>query len=403
MHSSGASRSPKLTPPDSATALVAFAAFLSYACGGCLSNEYVIPKAELGRLASLPPEQRGQSVHVVQELGERRSDAIDTTQPPPQPQAYGQGEYGPPEGYVESGPQVGVGVIIAPPIIVAPLPGPHMVPGPRGPMAGVPGRPIPPPRAAPPGRGGKVGNTGGGGKDELVALIVVLAVLATVGMIATEGVRYDGTVAMYPWQGVHLKNAGGQEREVPLAQLTQADVASSSEAVVKDDEGWGMMRLGRAPLDRRGFAWKMNLGILHSTCACLDADGVAADIQLGYFPHPMIGILADWSPAGGSDVNGDSFSRHGLALEAQFFPLGVWRLHLGGFGHAGVVYADDAAAGARHGAAFGGGAMLELALTTRLALTARFDYSSAKVATQIGAVGEGWQGAETFTVGIAIY
>jgi len=46
-------------------ALVAFAAFLSYACGGCLSNEYVIPKSELARLAQLPPEQRGQSVQIV--------------------------------------------------------------------------------------------------------------------------------------------------------------------------------------------------------------------------------------------------------------------------------------------------------------------------------------------------
>jgi hypothetical protein len=416
MHSSGASSGPKLSP-NRATALLAFAAFLSYACGGCLSNEYVIPRAELGRLASLPPEQRGQSVRVVQQLGDRRSDALDTSgtaQPPPQQQGYAEGYedgYGPqsppPEGYVESGPQVGVGVIIAPippPLFPPPLPGPNLVrsvPGARGPVAGLPGRPIAPPRAAPAGRGGKLGSgtKGGGGKDDLIALLVVFAVLATVGMIATEGVRYDGTVAMYPWQGVHLKNANGQEREVPLAQLTQADVTTSSEAVVMDDEGWGLMRLGRAPLNRQGFAWKMNLGILHSTCACLDGNGFAADIQLGYFPHPMLGLLADWSPAGGSDVNGDSFSRHNLALEAQFFPLGIGRLHLGGFGHAGVVYADDATGGARHGAAFGGGAMLELALTTRLALTARFDYTSAKIAP----IDQGWQGAETFSVGIAIY
>ena len=47
----------------------------------------------------------------------------------------------------------------------------------------------------------------------------------------------------------------------------------------------------------------------------------------------------------------------------------------------------------------GGGAMLELSLTTRLALTARFDYTSAK----IGLSDQPWQGAETFTMGIAIY
>jgi hypothetical protein len=410
-------RTPALSPRSTlsarhtTTALVAFAAFLSYACGGCLSNEYVIPKSELARLASLPPEQRGQSVRVVQQLGDRRADAIDTSQPqqPPQAQAYGQDGYAqqepPPEGYVDSGPQVGVGVIIAPPLplvppLVPPLPGVgRAMPGPRGPVAGVPGRPMAPPRAAPPAKsGGKLGS-GSSGKDELVALIVFVALAATVGMIATEGTRYDGTVAMYPWQGVHLKDAGGQEREVPLAQLTQADVASSAEAKVMDDEGWGMMRLGRAPLNRQGFAWKMNLGILHSTCACLNADGVAADLQFGYFPHSMLGILANWSPAGGSDVDGNSFSRHNLSLEAQFFPLSIWRLHLGGFGHAGVMYANHDVTGAKNGPAFGGGAMLELSLTTRLALTARFDYTSAKV----GLADQPWQGAESFTFGIAIY
>jgi hypothetical protein len=388
------------------TTLVAFAAFLSYACGGCLSNEYVIPKSELVRLASLPPEQRGQSVRVVQDLGERRGDPIDTSQPPAQ--AYPQQDYAqqgpPPEGYVESGPQVGVGVgvmiaPIPPPLFPfgPPLPGvAHASPIPRGPVGGPPRAPTP---RRPGGHVGNLGSGGGSGNDQLVALLIVFAVLATVGMVATEGVRYDGTVAMYPWQGVHLRNAAGQQREVPLAQLTPADVASATEAKVMDDEGWGMMRLGRGPLDRRGLAWKMNVGLLHSSCDCLVADGVAGDVQLGYFPHQMLGILASWAPSGGTDVNGNSFYRHGLALEAQFFPIDLSRLHLGAFAHGGVVYANDDIGGTRNGPAFGGGAMLELSLTARLALTARFDYTSAKTAP----LGAGWQGTESFTAGVAIY
>jgi hypothetical protein len=43
--------------------------YLSLACGGCVSNEYVIAKRELTRLAGLPASQRGARVHVVQELG----------------------------------------------------------------------------------------------------------------------------------------------------------------------------------------------------------------------------------------------------------------------------------------------------------------------------------------------
>lgn len=390
---------------NTTTALIAFAAFLSYACGGCLSNEYVIPKTELARLASLSGQQRGESVHVVQQVGERRSDAIDTSQPAG-PSPYAQEGYAQGGPTVEGEPNLGVGVAVGIALAPAPLPPPGPpLPGhvgrplPRGPVAGTPPRPAPPPRKST-GHGGSLGNGGGGGgKDDLVALLVVFAVLATVGMVATEGARYDGTVAMVPWQGVHLKDAAGQEREVPLAQLTPADVASTSEARVMDDEGWGMMRIARGPLDRRGFAWKMDLGLLHSSCGCLVADGVAADIQLGYFPHSRFGILADWSPGGGSDANGKSFYRHNLGLEAQFFPVTLSRLHLGGFAHGGMVYANDDAGGTRNGPALGGGAILEVSLTARLALTVRFDYTSAKTAPG----GAGWQGAESFTAGVAIY
>jgi len=390
-------------------ALVAFAAFLSFACGGCLSNEYVIPKTELARLAQLPPEQRGQNVQIVQEIGDRRAEAIDTTQPPPpQENPQGQGYGPPPAGYVEEGPEahVGVAVIIAPfpPVPMGPpLPGPGMgpraLPGPRGPVGAVPGRaaPVAPHGPRSPAAGGsKLG--GGNSKNDLAALIIAVALVATVGMIATEGARYDGGVAMYPWQLVHLKDANGQEREVPLAQITPADVASASQAKVMDDEGWGFMRLGRRPLDRQGFAFKMDLGGLHSSSSSLSASGVGTNVQLGYFPHRTFGLLGAWAFSGGSDVDGKSYYRNNLDLEAQFFPVSVWRLHLGGFGHGGVQYANDASSGTRNGAAFGGGLILELALTTRLALTARADYTSAHVAP-----GGGWAGTEMFTAGVAIY
>ncbi len=330
-------------------ALVAFAAFLSYACGGCLSNEYVIPQKELARLAQLPPEQRGQRVQVVEEIGDRRSAAIDTTQPPPPaPQDYPQGGP-PPEGYVESegGPQVGVGVgvmIVPGPVFPAgrgpgfaggPAPGPRGLSGPRAPVTGG--------RAAPNARPAKSTGSGGGGKNDLAAFLIVVALLATVGMVATEGARYDGTVALYPWQPIHLKDASGQERELPLAQITPADAATASKAVVMDDEGWGLMRLGRRPLDRKGFAFKMDLGMMHSSCtSCLSADGFGADVQLGYFPHSMVGVLGSWAFSGGSDSASKSYYRHNLAIEVQAFPIALYRLHLGGFGHAGVQYADDA-------------------------------------------------------------
>jgi hypothetical protein len=392
-------------------ALVAFAAFLSYACGGCLSNEYVIPKTELVRLAQLPPEQRGQNVQIVQNIGERRADAIDSTQsPPPQVYAQGQGYAPPPEGYVEEAPDshvgVGVGVIIAPfpPVPLGPpLPGggagPRALPGPRGPVGGMPGRAAPTTPGGP--RSPTTGRSklsGGNSKNDLAVLIIAAALVATVGMVATEGTRYDGSVGMYPWQPVHLKDPSGQEREIPLAQITPADVASSSQAVVMDDEGWGFVRLGRRPLDRQGFAFKLDLGALHSSTSSFSANSFGTNIQLGYFPHHIFGLLGAWAFSGGSDADGKSYYRNNLAIEAQLLPVSVWRLHLGGFAHGGVQYADDAGGGTRKGAAFGGGLILELALTTRLALTARADYTSAHVAP-----GGGWAGTEMFTAGVAIY
>ena len=390
-------------------ALVAFAAFLSYACGGCLSNEYVIPQTELARLAKLPPEQRGQSVQVVEDIGARRSDAIDTTQPPPPAipsQDYAPGEP-PPEGYVqgEAEPQVGVGVgiMIVPGPVFPSGRGPGFAggtaAGPRG-LSG-PGAPVTGGRAAPNARPAKSAGRGGGGggKDDLVAFLIIVALLATIGMVATEGARYDGSVAMYPWQPIHLKDASGQEREVPLAQITPADAAAASKAVVMDDEGWGLMRLGRRPLDRKGFAFKMDVGMMHSSCtSCLSADGFGVDVQLGYFPHSMVGVLGTWAFSGGSDSDLRSYYRHNLAVEVQAFPIALYRLHLGGFGHAGVQYADDALAPARNGAAFGGGLLVEIDLTSRLALSLRGDYTSAHVSPT-----RGWAGTEMFTAGVSIY
>jgi hypothetical protein len=231
-----------------------------------------------------------------------------------------------------------------------------------------------------------------------VVFLAVVAVLATVGMVATEGARYDGDIAMYAWQPVHLRSGSGREREVPLAELTPVDAAATTEAVVMDDEGWGIMRLGRRPLDRRGFAFKMDVGGFHSSSSALDGDGMGLGLQFGYFPHHRVGLLGAWSFAGGSDSAGESFTRNNLALEAQAFPLSAWRLHLGGFVHAGTQWADDAAGGARNGLALGGGLMLEIALTTRLALVLRADHTSAKVRPE-----GGWQAGQLYTAGVAIY
>jgi len=103
--------------------------FFAPVAAGCISNEYVIPRDELHRLVMTPPELRGQQVHVIQDLGSRRADAIPTdgpdwerqVQPPPPqpaPEAWQQQpppadawqqQPPPPDGYV-GGPNVQVNI-----------------------------------------------------------------------------------------------------------------------------------------------------------------------------------------------------------------------------------------------------------------------------------------------------
>jgi len=101
---------------------------------------------------------------------------------------------------------------------------------------------------------------------------------------------------------------------------------------------------------------------------------------------------------GGTNALDQTFQRHSANIEAQFFPLQWWRIHLGGFGHGGMQVARDEF-GTRTGPAWGGGAILEFALTTRLALTGRMDYTIARTAPD----SQSWASSTTLTAGLAIY
>jgi hypothetical protein len=370
---------------------LAFAVATAFYLTGCLSNEYVIPKTELARLSRLPPEQRGQRVAVVQGIGDRRGPALDPQAPPapgyPAGPDYGQG------AYVDPGPQVGVGVMINP---LAIGPGHHASyrahPAPR-----------PVPTRAAPGAPRAVGqkpipSKGGGKSDELAALLVVMAVVVTLGAVATEGARFDGYAAMYPEQPIHLRDAGGGERVLPLAALSPADVDATVEAKVMDDEAWGLTQLDRRPLDRKGFAFKLELGSLASQSSRYDFNGMGFSPQFGYFPHHTLGLLAKSTLEWGNGAANEEVTRQSLAFELQFLPLSVWRLHFGGFGHVGTQWVSDSG-GKRSGLAMGGGAMIELALTTRLAFTLRYDYTQAK----LGDAGNQWVPVSMIGGGIAIY
>jgi hypothetical protein len=363
--------------------------YLSFACAGCLSNEYVIPKPELQRLAGLPPSQRGAEVHVVQSLGSRDEDAIDNPDAVPRQQYIDEFAV-----YDQPGAALRAAEL---PMMVANQGG---FPSPRGQH----GRPSP--KAHSSGFnpnlnfGGGGGGGGGNGGDALLILAVVLvavAVMAAAGLAVTEGLRFDGLVQLHPQQPLLLKYPDGSQQTVPLANLTALDAAVSEKALVLDDQGYGFRFDHRRPLDRAGFAFKVDFGSLSSLCACYSAMGFGSNIQFGYFPHHRVGLLGTLSVGAGKNSVGEIFQRHSANLELQYFPLSWWRLHLGGFGHLGEQVARDEF-GTRTGAAWGGGAILELALTTRLALTGRMDYTVAHTAPD-----GGWASTSVFSGGLAIY
>ncbi len=372
--------------------LAVLIAFFCYGSSGCLSNRYTISQQEVARLAQLPPQTRGDRVYVVQSIGERRDDPVDPVPVPPS-------EYDS-DAAINAGLQVGV--------LITPGSG-RSGGGFHGGYHHQGGRvatPAPPPSRHSHSGGGSTnwgsGGGGGGGKDALVAVLVIIVavvVLSAVGLAVTEGVRYDGAIQMYSEQPVHLKDAYGNEFVVPLSQLVPAHAQQMVSAEVMDDEGWGLRMVERRPLDRKGFAFKLDIGSVQAFCGtCYSAAGFAANLQLGYFPHHRAGLLATASLGGGTNALGKSFQRHTIGLEAQWFPLSLWRFHLGGFGHGGWQIGREEDSLSRAGAAFGGGAILEIALTTRFALTARADWTTANNAPE-----GGWATTQLFTGGLAIY
>jgi hypothetical protein len=384
-----------LRTPAAITAVLA----LAMSASGCLSHEYRVSHEELMRIAALPPDVRGDHVRVVQELGTRRSAPVSREAPAPQPEATGGGE-------VVVDFNVNVGGTGHGGHAHGQPPGAHSGSGrvvSAHPVGAGGGKVEPPSGQA--GGGGSLGNIssggGGGGNGEglvvLAVVVVAIAVLAVLGLAVTEGLRYDGEIAVAPGQILYLDKAT-ERLQVAVAELTPADAAlASGGAILRDDEGWGFYHWGRAPLDRRGAAFKVDFGGFETLLDNYDVAGFASHIQVGGFPCQWLGLLGSWAVTAAQDSQGNLFARHNFALEAQVFPVHLGPLSLGLFGHAGPSLATGQGGGTESSLAAGGGAMLELALTTRLALTFRADWTGTR------ATPERWTPSTTLSGGLAIY
>jgi hypothetical protein len=326
---------------------------------GCLSSTYRIPHAELEHLAQTAPADRGQHVRVVQNVG-------DQDDPPA-------------AGRVDASTTI---------IIVGDT-GPDYSGGNRGYGGGGGGRP-----------GGGMRPGGGSGKsgklaaDDSKAWLVLAAVVA-VALAATEGARYDGWVQMHPMMPVHLFGPNGEYMVVPLAQMTPELAAWADHAVVRETEGpWA--EEGRAPLDREGFTYGLLFGTAQMPTANKDKGaGFQGHIQLGYFPLQQFGLQLDIGLGSRQNEQGLTVFDGRYALEADIFPVALGVLHAGLFGEVGKAQRIEdrtPVAGDKSGNLFGGGLLLQLDLTTRLALTGRLGY--------MNVMGEG---ATEGLLGLSIY
>lgn len=370
--------------------LHALTALLAVLASGCLGHLYEIPRTELERLVQVSPEERAHSVYAVQQFITDRDPA-----PAPDWQAP-EGE--PPPGYIMGihGHWVPVYYVdYGPPVLVPRAPVAPVAPVDNVHAATPIGAPEPPDDADVP----SLGSAKDGGA--LLVLAVVAGVAMGTGLAASEGMRFDGEVAVHPQHPVHLIDYGGRQLTVPLNELTPEQVQGTRRAVLNAYEGAGLWLRERAPLNRAGFSYQFGAGNDALALPGWTQRGAGFRFALGYYPTKQFGLLVDSRLMSGNDGL-NSFNNVRLGAEAQWYPLALWRLHLGGFAGAGqswygstglsLPYTD----GARPYANFG--ALAELDVTTRLGLTFRWtqDFMFPSPRVPAGFI-------SSWSVGLAVY
>jgi hypothetical protein len=307
----------------------------SLIAAGCSVPSYRIPPSELARLARLPPDARGQRVRVIQEVL-----ASDVPAAPP----------------VTTETQI----VIVPQVDIAASTTPY-----RG------GHRF--------GPGGKIGGPGNDSKAAAVALLVVAAT-AMVTAAFIEGSRFDGWAQLHPMQPVHLIGKDGTYTVVPLAWIDPSAAAWTETAVVRSNEGpW--LELDRAPLSRTGVTY----GMYGGTGSLRSADGTtefgpAWTVQLGVFPTEQLGVLASVFFGWRNNQFDATLFETRTTAEVQYLPVKLGILHGGFYGGVGFAHrfedaiklaGDHVIAGEDTSLALDGGAMFQLDINTRIALTVR--------------------------------
>lgn len=206
---------------------------------------------------------------------------------------------------------------------------------------------------------------------------MVVAVVATLGLMAGEGVRYDGWVAMDPRSPLLLEGPDGPT-VVKLAELEPRVAGSADDAYVHRDSAVAFEKLERAPLSRIGGCYALHVG---SATVPEHEGGLTLRPELGYFVTERFGLKLAYEATFGSAF------QQALLLHLQW----MFAPYVGAWIHGGQVGIAN-----REGAIGGGGVSLELPALTRMAFEARAGASFVGVG--------GWRDTVTsVTLGVAIY
>jgi hypothetical protein len=308
----------------------ALAGAIALVTSGCLSTTHEVPLEELYRLSYEPTAERSGEVRVRQKFGHQ-------SEPPPAPRVH-----------------AGTSVVVDGPIWVGGQPRPSGRPG--GPAGG----------------GASTANNLAELKADSAKALLIAAAAVGAGLAVTRGARYDGWVELHPMHPVHLIGPTGEYTYMPLSQITPATVDWARRAYVREDEGpW--RRLGRRPLERRGFAYGFFLG--SGQLAVLGEEplvGFLGRVNLSYHPSELIGLGVDFGFGWTDDGFGNTIFDGRYAGQLSAYPLRAGRLHGGFYGQLGAASRSDDGLGYDDGSSLlGGGVLLQLDVTTHFAIAGR--------------------------------
>lgn len=341
-----------MSTPRPHVRLLAIAVSASLAGSGCLAASYRIPSEEALRLSQTPPGQRGQRVRVLQRWS-----------------TYDDPREGRPVG---ASVQVGASASVS---------SSDRSSGSDGDSDG----------------SSDSGSASDAAAAALAVLVIAAGAMAIVG--GTEGARYDGWFRIHEREPIYLLGTDGTTLRVPLDELRPEHVLWADEVVLSGgDASW--QRLGRAPLYRSGFTYGLDFG----AGGLIARDGrvpwgFLGRMSFGGFPISELGFLGTIT-FGYSSLDAQTVFHARYAFEIHTYPIVLDRVHVGLHAEVGDEHRlEDLPSGGTlgdHGLFWGIGPLLQIDLTTRLALTVRGGVSFVELEDDMAVLGDA-------SVGLAVY